>query len=113
MNGNNDNGGRRPPLPREGRRGFWDEWRRLGHLGGFVLGNQGWRGESPYPSDIGLRETLAHEHGWGLDETQNTLSCDAGMVPGIERERVAYAGGRQIFFWEDGGLIVGLKYGII
>ena len=48
--------GAAPPRPREGWTGLWGEWQCMAHLGGFGFDNQGGRGESPYPSDIGLRE---------------------------------------------------------
>ena len=41
--------------------------------------------ESPYPSDIGIRETLAHEQGWWLDEIQHTILCDAGIEQALSR----------------------------
>ena len=41
-------------------------------------------GENPRtPPTVVRKKTLAHEHGWWLDEIQNILSCDAGRTQGL------------------------------
>ena len=57
---------------RQGGAKCWRFWHRTKEERGGD-DNQGGRGESPYPSDIGLRKTLAYEHGLVHDEIQNTM----------------------------------------
>ena len=55
--------------------------------------------ESPYPSDIGIRETLAHEQGWWLDEIQHTILCDAGIEQALSRGGCLREGGNLKGRW--------------